>query len=136
MKIQSAICLLLLIVSGSFSGGVLAKNPFIDTPIKQSDYESNHSGQMNVKASVFNAPCNLSIEDGIILTKCGIGYMFQQVNILNVTAKTPAIIIFYDVGNQRILSNNMTYLDNGNNYVHMPLQLSNQNIFRLEVSYE
>lgn len=136
MKIQSTVYLLLLIVSGTFNGEILAKSLFTETPIKQSDYESTHSGQINVRASVFNAPCNLKIEDEITLTKCGVGYMFQKMNILNTNARTPAIIRFYDVKNQRLLSNSRIYLNNGNNPVHMPLQLTSQNTFRLEVNYE
>lgn len=127
---------ILLIVGGVLSQFAMAKSPVANTPVNQSDYEPLHQGRMLVSATLFNAPCNLSLEKTLSLTGCGAGKDYQKMNLLDTSANTPVSVRFYDV--KRGVSSVLypISLSNGSNPIHTPLLMKDQHTLRLEVNYE
>lgn len=126
----------LLLVGSVFSQLVMAESPAANTPVNQSDYESLHQGRIEVRAMLFNAPCNLSFDKTLSLTGCGAGKDYQNMNLFGVTANTPVSMQFYDA--QRGLSSVRYPLSllNGSNPIHLPTLMKDRHTLRLEVSYE
>lgn len=139
MKKRNMIWLLLLIVGCTFNTYTMAKNPVANTPVKQSDYEMLHQGWIQVNTTVFNdAPCNLKTHNKsiVMLTECGAGSLFSQVNLENTTVKTPVRLQFYNVQQEYFYPHFTAQLANGNNSIRTPLLMRNNIVHRLEVSYE
>lgn len=126
----------LLLVGCVFSQLVMAESPVANTPVNQLDYEPLHQGRIQVRATLFSAPCNLSFEKTLSLTGCGAGKDYQEMNLFDATANTPVSVRFYDV--QRGLSSVRYPLSllNGSNPIHIPTLMKDRHTLRLEVSYE
>nr|WP_314266350.1 fimbrial protein [uncultured Moellerella sp.] len=126
----------LLIVGGVFSQLVMAESPVANTPVNQSDYEPLHQGLIEVSATLFNAPCNLTFDKTLSLTGCGAGNDYREMNLLDATANTPASVRFYDVQQGLFSVRYPLSLLNGSNPIPLPTSMKNQHTLRLEVSYE
>ncbi|HEM8292661.1 fimbrial protein [Providencia sp.] len=121
----------LLVVSSVLSQFVIA-----NTPVNQSNYEPLHQGRIQVRAMLFNTPCNLSFEKTLSLTGCGVGKDYQKMNLLDTEVTTPVSVRFYDV--QRGVSS-VRYpisLSSGSNAIPLPTLMKDQDTLRLEVNYE
>lgn len=138
MNPQRIFWLLPVIIISAFSPFVMAKTPVTDTPMSQAEYEPLHTGLIRVNAILFNAPCNLKQQKqgDVILTGCGAGKVFHDVNVVNLTAGTPAILQFYETQNAHFFMRYSIRLVNGDNPVPLPLRFDSQYTLRLEVSYE
>lgn len=125
-----------LIVGSGLSQLVMAQSPVANTPVSQSSYEALHQGRIYVKATLFNAPCNLSLNKTWRLTGCGAGSDYRKMNLFDMAVNTPATVQFHDV--QRGISSSRYPLSllNGNNLVYLPTLMKDKQTLRLEVSYE
>lgn len=126
----------LLIVGSVFSQLAMAESPVANTPVNQSDYEPLHQGRIEVNATLFNAPCNLTFDKTLSLTGCGAGNDYREMNLLDATANTPASVRFYDVQSGFSSVRYPLSLLNGSNPIHLPTLMKDQHSLRLEVSYE
>lgn len=126
----------LLIVGSVFGHLAIADHPVANTPVNQSDYEPLHQGRIQVNATLFNAPCNLSLDKTLSLTGCGAGRDYREMNLFDATANTPASVRFYDA--QRGVSSVRYPLSllNGDNPIYLPVSMKDRHALRLEVSYE
>ncbi|HBO24800.1 MAG TPA: fimbrial protein [Providencia sp.] len=126
-----------LFIVGSVLGQLaMAKSPVANTPVNQSDYEPLHQGRVQVRAMLFNAPCNLSFKKVLSLTGCGAGKDYQKMNLLDTSANTPVSVRFYDVQRGVPSVRYPISLSNGSNPIHIPMLMKDQHTLRLEVSYE
>ncbi|OAT35239.1 fimbrial protein [Proteus myxofaciens] len=126
----------LLVIGCVLSQSAMADSIVANTPVNQSDYEPLHQGRIQVKATLFNAPCNLSLDNTLNLTGCGAGKDYREINLLDATANTPASVRFYDVQHGIFSVRYPLSLLNGDNPIHLPILMNNRHTLRLEVSYE
>ena len=126
----------LIFMGGILSYSTMAENLDINITEKESNFESSLQGWLNVNASVFNAPCNLLVKQGLSLTHCGAGEVFDEVAIRHAAAKTPVILQFYDVRQGQVIRRYSLGLFNGNNAIKLPFLDAKRSILRLEVIYE
>ncbi len=126
----------LLIVGSVFSHTVMAASPVANTPVKESDNETIHQGTVLVKAAIFIAPCNLHFKEKLMLTGCGAGNDYREMNLTDGIANTPVTLQFYDAQDGRSVVGYPLSLLNGNNEVHMPTLMKSRSALRLEVDYE
>ncbi|AUU40137.1 TPA: fimbrial protein [Proteus mirabilis] len=135
-KIAKWFKVLLLIVGCAFSQFIIAESSIVSTTTKQSVYELLHQGVVQVRATLFNAPCNLSFDNNLSLIGCGAGKDYRTINLFDVTANTPASIRYYDIQRRLFSEDYSLSLHNGNNPIYLPTLMKDQHILRLEVSYE
>lgn len=126
----------LLVVSGALSQPIVAKIPVANTPVNQSDYEPLHQGRIQVKASLFYAPCNLSFEKILHLSGCGAGENYHEMNLFDAMANTPVSLKFYDPRSGLSSVRYPVSLLNGSNPIHLPILMEDEDTLRLEVNYE
>ncbi|WP_294350807.1 fimbrial protein [Providencia sp.] len=126
----------LLIVGCGLSQLVMAESAVVSPPVSQLNYDALHQGRIQVNVTLFHAPCNLSFQETWSLTGCGAGRDYQQMNLSDVMANTPATVQFYDV--QRGVSSSCYPLSllNGNNLIYLPALVKDKQTLRLEVNYE
>ncbi|EMI5489933.1 fimbrial protein [Providencia stuartii] len=126
---KKSIWWLLCILASQYT---IAATPVANTPVNQMDYESIHSGQIQVNAIVFNSPCNWSWQgvEHILLTKCGAGAEFVGVST------TPATVQFYDIQRGHFFPLHFLQLIDGNNKIRIPWAANKYRLLRLEVGYE
>ncbi|EMI5489843.1 fimbrial protein [Providencia stuartii] len=126
----------LLIACSVFGQLANAELPVANTPVNQSDYEPLHQGRIQVSATLFNAPCNLSLDKTWRLTGCGAGNDYREMKLFDATANTPASMRFYDVQRDVFSVRYPLSLLNGDNPIHLPILMNDRHTLRLEVSYE
>lgn len=126
----------LLIIGSVLSQLAMADSPVANTPVNQSDYELLHQGRIQVSATLFNAPCNLSLDKTLSLTGCGAGKDYREMKLFDATANTPASVQFYDVQRGMFSVRYPLSLLNGDNPIHLPTLMNDRHTLRLEVSYE
>ena len=102
-------------------------------PPTESHYESSHSGWFLVNATLFNAPCGLTVGKTLTLTHCGAGVAFSENKH---GAKTPAILLVVDMLTGEETVRYPVALIDGNNPVQLPSVIDKAHPLRLEVSYE
>ncbi|OAT50490.1 fimbrial protein [Providencia heimbachae] len=126
----------LLIVGSVFSHTVMAASPVANTPVNQSDHETIHQGIVLVRAAIFIAPCNLHLKEKLILTGCGAGNDYREMNLSDGIANTPVTLQFYNTQDGKAVVGYPLSLLNGNNEVHIPALMKSRSSLRLEVDYE
>ncbi|OAT38673.1 fimbrial protein [Proteus myxofaciens] len=126
----------LLIVGSALSQLAIAGSTVASTPVNQSSYEPLHQGHIQVNATLFNAPCNLSLDKVVRLTECGAGKDYREMALSDIAANTPVSIRFYDAHHGVFSQRHSLSLQNGDNPLILPVMMKDQHILRLEVSYE
>ncbi|MBC5789202.1 hypothetical protein [Providencia sp. JUb39] len=102
-------------------------------PPTESHYESSQTGWFLVNATLFNAPCGLTVGKTLTLTHCGAGVAFSENKH---GAKTPAILLVVDMLTGEETVRYPVALIDGNNPVQLPSVIESAHPLRLEVSYE
>lgn len=132
--------LLLVILLAFISTTSLAETLTSSTPIKEDNYETSHQGIIRVHATLFNAPCNLSVLEApsqtVLLTGCGAGEDFTPYRVIFPRIATPAKLQFIDVKEHFIYPHQFVSLQNGHNTVALPLDAMHKKSLRLEVNYD
>ncbi|EQB8047431.1 fimbrial protein [Providencia stuartii] len=126
----------LFVLGSVLSQWAMANSPVANTPVNQSDYEPQHQGQIQVSATLFNAPCNLSLDNTLRLIGCGAGNKYQEMAVFNAVANTPASVRLYDVQRGVFSVRYPLSLLNGDNPIDLPTWMKDGHTVRLEVSYE
>ncbi|MEG0280252.1 MAG: hypothetical protein RR510_15815 [Morganella sp. (in: enterobacteria)] len=95
-------------------------------------------GDIIVNAAIFNAPCNLQIKDAAwpLLTGCGAGSDFRNMNLQHVVADNPVSVRFYDAKYKQYSDWHSVRLGNGDNILKQNGKLKHNTSSRVEIRYE